>query len=419
MRLSSIALEHLKRGKARAALVVAGLALGVATAVALADVTTALERRLGEELDRHGANIVVAPRTEGVEVAYGGLTVSGVSYDLQRLSVDDLSAIRSIDYAERLAVVAPALIGAVDADGKRAALAGVDFAETPRLKSWWQVSGRLPSEPGEVLVGHDAAVALGLLSEGDGASAPRAGAGPDPHASHQSAPPATALDQVVGRTIRLGGREHVVAGALAPTGSTDDRLVFMDLARAQELLGRPGEVSLVEVSALCVECPVEMMVAQIASVLPNARVSAVQQAVAARSMAIGRLARFGAALAAVVLVVAGLLVFVTVTGSVAERRREIGVLRAVGFRRAHILKIFALETALLGAAGGVAGWALGTIAAGVAARYFTEGAVTSVEVDPAAAAISVAAAMLIGVLGALQPALKASKLDPTEALRHV
>ena len=43
--------------------VVTGLALGVATAVALADVTGALEHQLGEELDRHGANIVVAPDT--------------------------------------------------------------------------------------------------------------------------------------------------------------------------------------------------------------------------------------------------------------------------------------------------------------------------------------------------------------------
>lgn len=77
MRLTGIALGRLRRGKARATLVVTGLALGVATAVALADVTGALEHQLGEEIDRHGANIVVAPRTEGLEVSYGGLAVVG------------------------------------------------------------------------------------------------------------------------------------------------------------------------------------------------------------------------------------------------------------------------------------------------------------------------------------------------------
>ena len=75
--------------------------------------------------------------------------------------------------------------------------------------------------------------------------------------------------------VRLGGRDFRVAGVLAPVGSADDRMAFIDLATAQELLGRPGELSLVEVSALCIECPVEMMVAQISDALPNAQVTAV------------------------------------------------------------------------------------------------------------------------------------------------
>ena len=105
MRLTGIAIGHLRRGKARAALVAVGLAIGVSTVVALSGVTRALEKRLGEEIDRYGANIVVAPRTDGLEVAYGGVSVSGVSYEVERLAVDDLAAIRSIEYSERLAVV--------------------------------------------------------------------------------------------------------------------------------------------------------------------------------------------------------------------------------------------------------------------------------------------------------------------------
>ena len=88
-----------------------------------------------------------------------------------------------------------------------------------------------------------------------------------------------------------------------------------------------------------------LRVAQISDALPNAQVTAVQQAVKARSMTLARVGRFGAALAMVVLVVGALLVFVTVTSSVTERRREIGVLRAVGFRRSHILCILGIEIA--------------------------------------------------------------------------
>ena len=423
MRLTGIAFGHLRRGKARAALVAVGLAIGVATAVALAGVTTALERHLGEEIDRYGANIVVAPRTDGLEVTYGGVAVSGVSYEVERLRTEDLESIRSIEYAERLAVVAPALVGSVDAGGRRVAVAGVDFEETIRLKSWWHVEGRVPAGGDEALLGSEAAAGLAGLAAAapapEDASRHAAHAGRAAKAEPAKAAPAAPPVEPASDRVRLGGRELKIAGVLAPTGSADDRMVFVDLATAQELLGRPGELSLVEVSALCIECPVEMMVRQIQQALPDARVTAVQQAVKTRSMTIARLARFGAALASVVLVVAALLVFVTMTSSVAERRREIGVLRAVGFRRSHILKILGLETALLSAVGGLVGWGAGLGAGSVAAHYFTEGAIVTVDVDPLLAVIAVAGAIAVGVLGALYPALKASKLDPTEALRYV
>jgi putative ABC transport system permease protein len=108
-----------------------------------------------------------------------------------------------------------------------------------------------------------------------------------------------------------------------------------------------------------------------------------------------------------------------VTSSVAERRREIGVLRAVGFRRSHILSILGIEIAAVSAAGGLAGWALGLVAGAVAIRYFTEGAALAVDADPIVALIAVGGAVALGALGALYPALRASRLDPTEALRNV
>ena len=134
MRLTTIALGHLRRGKARAALVVAGLTLGVATAVALANVTLALERHLGEELDRYGANILVLPQSNSLALDYGGISVSGVSFDMQELKDDDARRIREIPYRQRLSVIAPKLLSAADVEGHQVLLAGVDFTNELRLK---------------------------------------------------------------------------------------------------------------------------------------------------------------------------------------------------------------------------------------------------------------------------------------------
>ena len=409
---------------------VAGLALGIATAVALVGVSSALERHLGAELDRYGANIVVAPQSDGLDVSYGGTQVSGISYDLVRLETADLERIRSIELASRLSVVAPVLVGSAEVEGRRVAIAGVDFEEATRIKPWWRVYGDVPAAPDEVLVGYDAARAFGLLAEAGTGGEDLTSKPVDPwygvdaetgamaeHAGHASGHHDTvALSR---GEVTIAGARFRVAGILEPTGSADDRLVFADLARVQAMLGRSDELSLVEVSALCTDCPVEEIVAQIQSALPSARVTAVRQAVAARSMTVARLARFGAALAAVVLVVAALLVFVTMTSSIAERRREIGVLRAVGFRRAHVLKIIGLEVVALGAIAGLVGWLAGWTTAVATARYLADGAEVAVSIGPLVGVIAVTGAILVGALGALYPALRASRLDPTEALRHV
>ena len=87
---------------------------------------------------------------------------------------------------------------------------------------------------------------------------------------------------------------------------------------------------------ICKDCPVNEIVAQISKEIPGARVSAVQQVVRAKMQALGHLNAITAGVTGVVLVTAILTVLVTMTGSVRERTREYGVLRAVGFTPRHI-----------------------------------------------------------------------------------
>ncbi|HEX7312809.1 MAG TPA: FtsX-like permease family protein [Pyrinomonadaceae bacterium] len=431
MRISTIAWANLRRRKSRAALLVAGIAIGIATAVALLILSRSISEEIGLQLDQYGANIVVVPKSDQLALDYGGVAVAAANFDVGELTDEDARRIREIPYANRLAVVAPKLLGAADAGGRRVVLAGVDFQSEYALKQWWRVVGEKPSGANELLIGHDAAQALGLIEHvTEDTSQPVAPAQPntfdassrgtmsaEEHAamSHAATPQHFRITR---DRLELNGREFRVAGVLTPTGGREDALVFGGLAEVQSLLNRPGRLSLVEVSALCKDCPVEDIVGQIARKLPAAKVSALQQAVRARAETVGRLTRFGAAVSGVVLIIAALLIFTTTTGAVVERTKEIGVMRAVGFRRAHIVKEMMLEVLAVSFLGGALGWAAGAVASWALMPYFSQTG-RGFEVDFSLAALALVAALAVGALSSLYPTLRASRLDPSEAVRHV
>lgn len=195
-------------------------------------------------------------------------------------------------------------------------------------------------------------------------------------------------------------------------------MLFGDLKHVQELTNKRGHLDVVEVSALCKGCPIDDIVAQIQEKLPNARVSAIQQAVQAKSSMVDRLARFSAVISGVVLLIGALLIFITMTSSVVERTKEIGVLRALGFRRTHVIQQFLVEITIVSVLGGSLGWIFGSFAGQLAIPLFTEGGVYN-NLNLAFFAVSVGAALIVGTLSSIYPALRASKLEPSEAVRYV
>ena len=229
---------------------------------------------------------------------------------------------------------------------------------------------------------------------------------------------ARALNLDPGDAVELDGRTFRVAGVLAENGSQDDDILFIDLAAAQQVMDKPQGVSLVEVAALCTECPVEDMVEQIGGVLPQARVTALRQAVTLRMETVGQLSRFALAVSAVVVVIGGLVVLTTMLGAVAERRQEIGLFRALGFRQRHVMRIILGEAVLVSLAGGLFGWLLGMGAAVMLAPRLANVAAPVIW-NPAMALGAVGGALLVGLLASLYPAVSAARLDPTTALRSL
>jgi len=145
-------------------------------------------------------------------------------------------------------------------------------------------------------------------------------------------------------------------------------------------------------------------------------VTALRQAVTLRMEMVGQLTRFSWALSAVVLVIGGLVVLTTMLGAVNERKHEIGVLRAIGYRRRHIVNVILSEALLVSALGGLLGWLIGTGAAASLTPMVTQ-VELAVSWDALLALWAVAIAAAVGMVSSIYPAVRAAQLDPTTALR--
>jgi putative ABC transport system permease protein len=383
VRLRTVAFSNLRRRKSRAAFLVAGLLVGIGTVVALLTLSQALTVQAQNNLETYGANIVVAPRTDGLSLTYGGVTVAGVSVGARDIREADLARIATIPNRRNIAIIAPELLGAVSVKGRQGLLMGVRPKSEFDLKKWWSVDGRPPRNGHEIVAGSAAAAALKLRT---------------------------------GDHVAVGGRRFTVTGVLRPTGSQDDNLLITDLGAAQSLLHKPGKVSMVQVAALCSNCPVEKIVAQLGGVLPGTKVTAMQEKVKNRMHAIDQFRSFSWIVAGVIIGIEALVVFVTMMGSVNARTREIGIFRALGFRRGHVTGLILIEASVASLLAGVLGYLAG-MGVSYALLPLLGGDGVSVAWTPVLAGGAVGLAVVIGALASLYPAMRASRLDPTVALR--
>lgn len=395
MSIFQIALNNLKRRKVKMSFLMMGLVVGIATVVAFINIIAAMHLELGDRIDEFGANALIMPRFEGIEGHFG----NDITFDVQTITMEDIPKIFQSSVAEYINIVSPKLVGAVNVGTKKSLIVGVEPNRKFAQKPWFSLKEYIGVQRGNEVVD------LALLDLAD-----------DYVILGNNA--AMALDLTVGDDFFINNQPFKVFGILQRLGSEEDGLIIANLHVVQGLLNRPGELSMIEVSAYCNFCPIEEVAMGLEEALKNSRVIPLRQAAIFRYETIGNFSAFGYALSGLVMVVAALLVLTTMLSAVNERTREIGILRAIGFRKAHIIKIILLEVGFVSLLGGLLGFFLGSFFAQFTGPYLAQlqGDI-AIRMDLLLPAIILSTSM--AMLVSIYPALKSAKLDPAEALRFI
>jgi putative ABC transport system permease protein len=229
---------------------------------------------------------------------------------------------------------------------------------------------------------------------------------------------AEGLKKKVGDPIQLEARELSVVGIVDGGALVENGSVILSLPLFQEITGNEDKINIIDIRATPAmsEDDVKRLCGQINSLVPEARAMVAGEHIGnSEAYRFIRAMSWGTSLLAVIVGVLG--VMNTMLMTVFERKQEICILLAIGWKRGRIISMVLWESALLGLLGGVAGVLIGAV--GVKVMETTPAIHGLLEADLSARlfVISVAIAVAVGVISGLYPAWRSSRLTPSLALQ--
>lgn len=234
---------------------------------------------------------------------------------------------------------------------------------------------------------------------------------------------ASNLNKRVGDSVDIQGASFTVVGIYHGASALEAGAVILPLDELQQISSLPGKVTTFHVRLRPVpagDSPQQYLKqaqAQIEAALPGVRaVPAAERAGNNQLVMLAHAAAWGTSMIALLIGVLG--IANTMAMSVFERTREIGILRALGWKRWRILLLIQLEAAALGFAGGILGIGFGWGALRLLSRLPQTASIVSGAVPPLLLLEAVVVAVLAGLLAGAFPAWRGAKLSPVEALRH-
>jgi len=417
-------MESFVRQRRRKLLASLAILFGTTAVTAMLAIGTSVGDKMTRELAAYGANIVVYPAADTLDVEIGGVSVRPASAG-SYLKEDDLAKIKNIFWRNNVADISPDLpltASLISAQGThKVPVTGYWFHHTmhstdpssgeswimgaPAIHPWWRLQGAWPRESSnEIAVGSQLASQLHLR---------------------------------IGETVQVQNQTVRVAGIVS-SGDAAERTLLVPLALAQRWIGHPGAVRRVYVSALTKPedtlarrnpdklsptmrdrwycSPYANSIAyQIQEILPNTRAEQIRRIAQGEGAILSRISGLMLLIAVAALLAAALAVAASMTTAIVERRQEIGLMRALGATRITIAGLFFTEITILALAGGLAGYLLGSLLAlRIGEQVFGSAIAFNATLLPAALLL----ALVVSLAGSAPSIWQATQMEPAMVLRE-
>jgi putative ABC transport system permease protein len=406
--------ESFRRQTRRKLLMAVAVTLGAAVSTAMIAIAIDIGDKISHELRSYGANLVVTPADDSLDVQIGSVNLKppgGVT-----LSEADLPKIKGIFWRNNITGFTPELPVSVKVGSADVTLVGTYFAKALNFGKqeftagarktfpWWKVDGTWPADDSEqVLVGEKLAAEHGIESGGN---------------------------------IQMNGTAYLVAGIVS-TGSVEDEQIIAPLSLAQTIAKQPDAVGKIFVSAVtkpedafarrnpdsltpadrdrwyCSPYP-QSIAYQLQEVIPHSHAEQIRQVAQNEGNVLSRIEGLMLLITLAALFTSGLAVSAAMATAMFERRQEIGLMKALGAGQFALSAIFVTESALLACAGGLVGFAGGTLLARKLGQTIFGSAIA---VEPVLLPLILAIAVVVTFAGSATAIRRAVKYDPVHALK--
>ncbi|OCG32704.1 ABC transporter permease [Gilliamella sp. Choc4-2] len=365
-------LSSLIRRRSRIAIALLGVAIGATVLLGMITLCYDIPRQMGQEFRSYGANLLLLPANNQSTVA-----MTEVNKAVTFLPEDKLLGVTPFRY------------NSIRSNQQPYTIVGTDFKQVVKTSPYWSIEGSIPQNSHEIMIGTDIANFAKLT---------------------------------IGSTMPISGKskqdsrfdEELTVTGIVKTGRSEDNFIFVDLHDLEELLEESEQAEIVEVSIAATEIELKQYIEKIKNQMTTVEPHLIKWVTKSESSVLGKLSSLLYLVTFVVLVLTMICVATTMMTVVMERRKEIGLKKAIGANNKSIAKEFLAEGLVLGAIGGIIGAICGLIFAQIiSTNVFGRSIIIEFYLIPTTIIISV----IVTVIACLIPVKRALEVEPALVLR--